>query len=134
MMLLFNGSLYYGWTQLKRSPSSISAMWYTDVNLVYRCTVLGIALLSVMHLTAPMALGGIAMAGILVFPKINLPKEKLVHDIFAVLAFTFWAIEVNYMLIAVLVALFFLARKKLSLYWLEIIGFNIVFLTKLLLS
>lgn len=132
-MLLFNGSLYYGWLELKKSPSSISAMWYTDVNLVYRWTVLGIAMLSALHLTPYMIFGGMAMAGILVFPKINLPKEKLVHDIFAVLSFVLWSLEVHWVFIPVLVIIFFLFKKKLSLYWLEIIGFNVLFITKLLL-
>ena len=133
MALLFNGSLLYGYLKHCRTHSSISAIWYTDINLVYRFTVIGVSLLAIAHFETSMVLAGMCFTGLLVFPKINRPKEKKIHDAFAILAFVFLALSVHWILIPILIVLCVSFWRLLSLYWLEIIGFNIIILTKLIL-
>lgn len=134
MALVFNGALAYGYLKQQKFPSSISALWYTDVNLIYRFTVVGMSLLCIGHFTPFMMLAGMSFLGLLVFPKINRPTEKRVHDAFAILAFVFLSLEIHWGLIPILLLLCIVFWNLISLYWIEVIGFNIVILTKLLLS
>ena len=131
--ILFNGSIGYGYLKQCKFPTSISALWYTDINLIYRFTVMGIAALLMAQLEPFMVLAGLSLIGLLVFPKINKPKEKRIHDMVAVLAFVFMSLNVHWIFVFVLTGLFFSFRKLLSLYWLEIIGLNILMISKLLL-
>ncbi len=133
MGILFNGSLFYGWTKMRSLPTSISALWVSDVHLIYRFTVIGVSLLSILHLNAPMVLAGLSIIGILIFPNIENKKEKMIHDIFAILFFAFMSYNVHWVLIPILVALFVALSDRLSLYWLEILGFNILITTTLIL-
>ncbi len=76
---------------------------------------------------------GVCLLGLLVFPNIDNKREKMIHDAFAIMTFILMALYVDFRLVLLLSVLAFALAKKLSIYWLEIIGFNIIILTKLLI-
>lgn len=131
-LLVTNLGLFYGYTEMKKTPSSISALWFSDIHFIYRLTIIAISMLFAMQGTALMGVAGACLMGILVFPNIHKKKEKMVHDGFAVAAFVLIGLEVHWGIPLLLLFIFLPLRKKLSLYWLEIIGLNIVYLASII--
>ena len=107
--------------------TSISIIYYDeDLRIVWKFTFVAVAYtLSTYHELIP-DLAAISLLGVAVFPEIEKPKIKKIHDTFAITFFFMMGWYIHPLILLGMILFFTFTLKKMSLYWIEMIGMGTI--------
>ena len=121
--LVFALPLLYARYTSGKWHTSISAIYYdTKLRMLWKLTIMGMAYITSLYHEIVMDWAAVSILGVAIFPDINVPRIKRIHDSFAVIYFALVSYYIHPTLTLGLICAFALGYKLTTLYWLEWIG------------
>lgn len=127
LAIIFATPLLYTRWRKGKWHASISEIYYEeDLRIIWKFTLIAVAYTLSTYDNILLDWAAVSILGVGIFPEINKPNIKKIHDTFAISFFFMIGWYCHPILVLIMGVLFGLGYRFVTIYWLEWIGMAII--------